>query len=283
MIKEYTTLSKIRKLPLLSNQGESSLVYKDNDTVIKVYNSLILELEKNIGLDTEKKILTAEPIAELPEITVPTSAIYDKKSNKFIASRIPYIDGVDYKHVDTTTTTDLKTLCNTHIRLENFLQKADKYRIVLPDYATLDNLIIDGDGNFHFIDYDGLVIKENKSFSVSSSIQTPLINTPKYYKDGFFTQELNIFSHYVVFFLDVVHANLTKIGQETPNGRITFDDFFECIGLEDYDIQNKIWKLFQPNRKNEYLGEDLVHLQENYNLQILGTYNGYTMKRLIKK
>lgn len=62
MIKEYKSLFEIKKLPLLSEQGESSVVYKDKDTIIKLYNPKLLNLEKNVGLDTERKILTARPI-----------------------------------------------------------------------------------------------------------------------------------------------------------------------------------------------------------------------------
>jgi len=284
MIKEYKSLSDITNLPLISNDGKTSTTYLDNNSVIKLYEPFILELEKEIEYNTERKILNAEPIIDLPEINTPISAIYDDETETFIASRTPYIEGIDFNHINTSTSTNLKKLCNIHIRLENFLKRADKHKIVLPDYASLDNLIIDKNGQFHFIDYDGIQTKDNRSLVVSSSINIPLIRNQKYRDNkGFFTSELNIFSHYVVFFLDVVHANLLTIGKITYDGEITFDDFFEYTGLDDYDIQNKIWKLFQPDKKNEYLEDDIIKIQENYKLILTGTYKNYQMKKLFRK
>lgn len=280
MTKEYKNLTEITELPLISSKGSTSTTYQDNDTTIKLYKPLFLELEKEVGHDTESKILEAEIITDLPEINVPISAIYDQETKEFIASRTKYIEGISFNDINTKTSTDLKRICNPHIYLENFLKRADKNNIVLPDYASLDNLIIDSDGQFHFIDYDGIQTKDKKSCVVSTSINTPLIRNPKYRNEnGFFTSELNILSHYAVFFLNVVHANLLTIG----TNNITFDDFFEFTGLDDYDIQNKIWKLFQPDKKNEYLEEDIIYIQENYKLVLTGTYKNYQMKKFIRK
>lgn len=283
MVKEYKNLEEILKLPVLNTEGKTSIVFKDKDSIIKLYEPTLLQIEKTIGLDTEKKILASHYISELPELNTPTSAIYDKRTNRFIASRSPYIEGKNYNQIYTDSLTDITKPCNLHIRLENFLQRADKYNIVLPDYGSLNNLIIDKNNNFHFIDYDGIQINEHRSLAVSSSISTPLIQTSKYYNNNFFTPELNILSHYVILLLDIVNANLLTVGKKTPNGVITLDDFFNTIGLDNYDIQNKIWKLFQQNKKNEYLGEDLINLQENYKTVILGKYKNYPLKRLVRK
>ena len=64
---------------------------------------------------------------------------------------------------------------------------------------------------------------------------------------------------------------------------MSFDLFFYLTGIDDYDIQNKIWKLFQPNQKNEYLGEDIMHILETYRVEIIGEYQGMKLKRLARK
>ena len=289
-MKEFIRLNTLSKLPIISSEGETSVILKDNDTVIKLFDPMILQLEKTVGLDTEKKVLEAKKYTDLPELNVPTSAIYDINTKNFIATRSAYLKGRNYNQINSDYFT-LTESCNLHIRLEDFLKRCDKHNIVLPDYTSLDNLIFEpneqgnfnSQGNFHFIDYEGVQTVGNKSMSVSSSIMIPLIDTPKYINDNYFSQELNIFSHYMLFFLDALHADLKTIGTKTPNGILTFDAFFYIIGLDDYDIQQKVWKLFQANHKNEYLGDDLIRLQEEYEVQTVGYYNGTNLKRLKRK
>ena len=289
-MKEFVDLNTLTKLPIISSEGETSVILKDKDTVIKLFDPMILQLEKTVGLDTEKKVLEAKKYTDLPELNVPTSAIYDVNTRNFIATRSPYLEGRNYNQINSDYFTLIES-CNLHIRLEDFLKRCDKHSIVLPDYTSLDNLIFEpneqgifnSECNFHFIDYEGVQTIGNKSMSVSSSIMIPLIDTPKYIKNNYFSQELNIFSHYMLFFLDALHADLKTIGTKTPNGIITFDVFFHIIGLYDYDIQQKVWKLFQKNQKNENLGDDLIKLQEEYEVETIGYYNGTNLKRLRRK
>ena len=284
MKKEYLNLYDIEKLPLISDDSETSKIFRDGETVIKLYNPLFLIFEKGAEINTEKRILTAENYSDLPEINIPISGIYDEHSGNLIAARYQYIDGKSYNDFELDPA-DLSGFCNLHSRLENFLKRADKNNIILPDYCSLDNLIFDHENDFHFIDYEGMQIGEYRCLTISSSIMMPIVETKKYFNecDYSYTKELNILSHYMLFFLDAFRADLKSIGMVTPNGKITIDDFFNFIGLDDYDIQNKIWKLFQKDKKNEYLGDDLIRLQENYNLKIIGTCQGQHVKRLVRK
>ena len=290
IMKQYMSLNKITELRPISDEGETSVVFRDGDSVIKLFNPMILQMEKWVGLNTEKKVLEAKKYDDLPELNVPTKAIYDIKDSSFIASRSPYLEGKNYNNINSNFF-ELAKLCNLHFRLEDFLKRCDKHQIVLPDYTSLDNLIfepnesgkVDVDNNFHFADYEGIQTIGNKSMSVSSSIMIPLIDTPKYINNHYFSQELNVFSHYVLFFLDILHADLKAIGRKTPLGEMTFDIFFQTIGLDDYDIQQKIWKLFQANQKNEYLGNDIFRLCDKYDVENLGSYNGTIIKRLKRK
>ena len=55
------------------------------------------------------------------------------------------------------------------------------------------------------------------------------------------------------------------------------------IGLDDYDVQNKVWKLLQDNKQNEFLGEDVFRIAENYDLLAIPIAKNTYIKRLIKK
>ena len=61
-MKEFVDLNTLTKLPIISSEGETSVILKDKDTVIKLFDPMILELEKTVGLDTEKKVLEAKKI-----------------------------------------------------------------------------------------------------------------------------------------------------------------------------------------------------------------------------
>lgn len=62
---------------------------------------------------------------------------------------------------------------------------------------------------------------------------------------------------------------------------VTLDEIFSIINLNDSDIQQKVWKLFQPEIANEFLGNDLYKLAEKYKL-VMPFPNAPT-KMLIKK
>ena len=111
-----------------------------------------------------------------------------------------------------------------------------------------------------------------------------LIFTKKYFSaDNSFTEELNIYSQYVLFFLDLLHSDITGIGRMTPVGRITYDMLFAAMGLDDYDLQNKIWKLFQQNIKNEFLEDDKYTILDKYDIKVVGKQNGIEARRLVRK
>ena len=47
---------------------------------------------------------------------------------------------------------------------------------------------------------------------------------------------------------------------------MTLDDIFSIINLDDVDIQQKVWKLYQSDQSNEFLEEDLYRIAEEYKL-----------------
>ena len=161
---------------------------------------------------------------------------------------------------------------------------------MFPDFSNYDNLIVSNKKltkrKLTLIDYEGIQIANHPATDVSKLLvpfsphKTKLIFTPKYINKLFFTQELNIYSEYALFFADLLNISIAEFGIDTTYENRTLEDFFKIIGLKDYDLQNKIWKLFQQNEKNEFLGDDKYKLLEEYNIQSI---KGTNIKRLIKK
>lgn len=284
MIKEFKNYNDIIKLPIVSNNGATSTTFLEDKSIIKLYNMFSILVEMQLGMNTEEKILSAQETVDLPEINFPQSAIYTADTKKFIASRYNFIEGQAIKHLHFGI--DLEKYCDLHLKLEDFLKRADKHHIVLSDYASLDNIIIDKEGNIHFIDYEGMQIGKHKTATASRIIaELPVFHRPKYTtNDCYFTKEVNILSWYIGFFLNTLNLNLSDIGKKTVDGtKITLDSFFKTAGIDNPDIQHKIWKLLNPKQKNEYLGDDLLILKENYKLKTIKLDNGYQHKQFIQK
>ena len=73
----------------------------------------------------------------------------------------------------------------------------------------------------------------------------------KYYdfETGLFTKEIDIKSAIFLYFVDVFGINLASVNRLNPyTGQIvTLDEIFSIINLQDVDIKQKVWKLYQQS------------------------------------
>ncbi len=148
------------------------------------------------------------------------------------------------------------------------------------------NIRITPNDEVYFLDFDGLQIKNMPAIGYSDFMGTPNeVCTPKYYnfENGLFTPEIDIKSAIFLYFVDVFGAYLTAVNHIDGNTgeMITLDKIFSLINLQDASIQQKVWKLFQENVPNEFLGDDLYRLAEDYKLMPSPDYEG--LKRLVRK
>lgn len=60
---------------------------------------------------------------------------------------------------------------------------------------------------------------------------------------------------------------------------ISIEYLFHIIGLDNPDIQQKVWKLFCSNQSNEYLEKDMELILDTYKITIESNEN----KRLVIK
>ena len=277
------------KIKKIINHNNKSIIYLlENGTVLKLYNTKLLEMLKRVGIDHEKKILDAKEITKVPEIITPKKAVYENKT--FIGYTMPRVLGEDFNtHDDNLSISERENLLyyiRQHLQLEDIVKRANQEEIIFPDLCTCDNILINGN-KISFIDYDGLQIKNHRVDAISTSLGEP----SQYFKNrkyttanGLFTKELDKKSLIILFFLSAFNINLNKIGTNAMGHIITLDDIFDIIGLEDYDIMNKVWKIFNDKETNEFLGDDLYHLYEEYQLKVIAQVaNNQYIKKLIKK
>ena len=299
MKKEYVDIREIFQKPIF-NSGNTSCIYRDGDYILKIYNSFYLDISKINNIDIEQKILSAKKIETIPEIEVPVSALYDINTKCFVGIKSNFIKGITYDNF-IKENREYESIIKDYDYFEDIFKRAEKESIVFPDFANSKNIMVAKDKNnnktIKLIDYDSIQIGEFPSMTHATALDPTINNsalmlkeeidskylifTPKYRKGDLFTQELNIYSEYVSFFLDLLNINISQIEQPMPflNSILTFDMFFQIIGLDDHDIQNKVWKLFRQNKKNEYLGDDKYTILEKYDIKPAGMCNRLVRKR----
>lgn len=275
------------RIPFVTTQTAQLYHMKDGQ-ILKVFSPTYLDILSSIHIDMEKKILDADKGSTVSEIIQPSAAFYSSDNKRFIGYSLPPAKGVDFNQYTGSLShqdqTDLYRYALIHSKIEDPVKKSSN--IVFPDLCTCDNIFVDDNQNIQFIDYDGLQVDEHKTIAVSTSLGDPRQYLgSKYVKDFAFTKELDKKSLTILYFLDTFHADLNKVGcvEPTTGKRVTLDDFFQCIQLDDWDVMEKVWKLFQNNKENEYLGEDVFRIADNYQLHTIPVTNKDYIKVLTKK
>lgn len=254
-----------------------------------MFNPNFLFDQKLGGIDIEAKILDAVELKHSPEIIVPNYAAYDN-CGRFLGYNCDPAKGIDYNtyydNLSIKQHCDLISFATIHSRIESVIKKNPN--IVFPDLCTVDNIFIDANKNVSFIDYDGLQVGKHRSVSISTNLGNPkqYIFKPKYFnRQILFTKELDKKSLIMLYFTSVFNIDLNKVGTIDPfDGKpITLDDVFSILNLDDPDLCHKVWKLFQDNQPNEYLGNDMFRIADKYDLKVLRKVGDFYYKCLEKK
>lgn len=268
----------------VSKRCEDTIIIKlPNGELLKILDDKLLKIISNTGYNLETRLNEVKNLTGFTNFPWPTIMLEEEDIVK--AYIMPYIWGVDFTDYYENIF-DLMSYANIHSQIENNIKDGNNLGIVFPDLCTTENIRITPDGKVFFIDYDGLQIKEMPAVGFSDFLGTPSeVLKTKYYDDksGLFTKELDIKSAIFLYFVDVFGINLAAVNRINPEtGRITtLDDIFSIINLEDENIQQKVWKLFQPSIPNEFLGDDIYKLAEHYKLAT--PFPNAPIKMLIKK
>jgi len=282
----------INKTQKLLNRGEfSSIILLKNGNVLKLYDERAIPLFKLIGYDVEQILLASEQYKIDPKIKKPIELIY--KNNEFCGYVMERAKGISFNErndcLKPKDRSDLYTYARLHNNIEQLIKNSKD--IVFPDLLTCDNIFVDKNLGIELIDFDGFQVGNNKTVGMSTSLgnENKIMASSKYYDKptGLFTKELDIKSLIYLYFLDVFNLDLNKIGLRNPfDGKIvTIDYLFGYLNLDDYDLMHKVWKLFQENEQNEYLGDLVFDIAERYNMTAIKAPvdKGIYIKKLTKK
>ena len=268
---------------ILKRCQDTTIIQLSNGELLKILDDELLESLSNTGFGLGERLNEVPNLSKSFNFALPTRKL---ESNGIVNSyTMPYIPGVDFTDYYENIF-DLMSYANIHSQIENNIKDGNKLGIVFPDLCTTENIRITDEGKVVFIDYDGLQIKEMPAVGLSTFLGKieELLNNKYYdFETGLFKKEIDIRSAIFLYFVDVFGINLGSVNRiNLETGRvITLDEIFSIINLQDLDIQQKVWKLYQPSIPNEFLGDDLYKLAEKYKL--VEPFPNAPMKKLVKR
>lgn len=310
--QEILNPEKINGIKTFNPQTESTIYWYDNpQTLLKIvpYHHL------NPTIEEEEKIKYADRCSDLKELLKPTSLIYRSSisSTNYMGYTMPYLPTIIPYHEYLKTLSDGKDLykmAELHTKLETLLEKCSTNKdkagnscpIVLPDLLSCGNLQIiphqslnssEQDINkveYQLIDYDGIQIGPYQTLFQSTDLESFSVGgtknkehkypESKYFNSSncLFTSNINSLSSIILYFLSTINSRVTRIGEY-----ISFEEYFDMTGIDDYDIQDKIWTLYQP-KDNEFLGREILeNIAETYKVKTLGRVKDLEIRKFERK
>ena len=90
----------------------------------------------------------------------------------------------------------------------------------------------------------------------------------------------------MLYFSLVFNVGLQNIGRSvSPNHRMTLDDVFSALAIDDVELYEKVSRVFDYHVPNEYLGDTVFRIADEYDLKVdpVPIQAGCYEKRLVKK
>jgi len=289
MKKQTLSNEYLQSLKLLTSNEFSQIFITKEGEIVKLFTPFYLNIYYNVvNVNLEAKLLNKDKNYISEEINKPNTIFYSRKGMA-VGFKMKPAQGINYnyfiKKLSPQEEIDLPRLNNIHKNLEHIIKKNED--IVFPDICTLDNIFIDSKDQIELIDYDGMQIGKYKAIEISTTLDERKNNyyIPKYWQKELFTKNLDIKSLIVTYFLTVFHIDLNQVGVISPftHNPITLDETFYIVGLDDYEIMDKVSKIFNGNVDNVYLEDSYDKLSKDYNLEIHPISQNAYIKRLVRK
>lgn len=208
----------------------------------------------------------------------------------FIGYTVAKVDGVSLD--DTLSeSSDLDFISSLIIKLSEEVRKANKEGVNFPDLGNASNVMIErGTGKIKFIDYDGLQVFDQPSYSISNLISpstNPYFDSAKYRskKTGIVESNLDKASLYALFLYYSTKTLMSRFkhGDYVVSGRKisikdeAIDRYCSEIGVIDTSMQEDIHTIYSP-RTNNYPDTSIKRLVRDYRLEKKGDTNTFIKK-----
>lgn len=277
MEKMKLTMESLSGSILLSSDFDGNLYRLSDGSILKLFNAVYLDSYKRQNIDLKEKMLQVENIHH-PRIIVPDKmCCMDDDVVGYIRRDVSGRSFTEFFSSESDNDkVNLYRYALIHHNLESVVEECSD--IVFPCLCDETGIYLEQDFKPYFVNFEELQHGTFRAGRVSKKLGLRTdSNDSRYLSDGLFTKNLDKMSSIYLYFLNTFNVDLSKI-DSTSVGEV-----FNRLGLKDDDICHKVWSLFDKDYDNDFLGDDVFRIAEEYDMRVVFNTRKTCVKRLVKK
>lgn len=272
---ETILVESIKPKKIITNTLKGTVMELENGDILKLFGSIYDGEDYFIKL-LEKKIELLHSYNHISGIVIPKEKVFCEETGKFVGYTMDKTPGVSFpelhENLPLSKLRKISYLTELYLKIEEIVKKINENGIIVPDIATMNNIMVDDRKNMSLIDCDSWQVGPYMSLDISTLLGKQEQYGISKYTDpvtGLLKNNLDKKSLALMYFVTVpgilLEETIRKHGELlgfTTTQSIEY--IFAQLGLDDVDFQHKIWKMYQPDGDNEYIGDDVRRISENY-------------------
>lgn len=251
-------------------KGKRASIYFLNDKFLAKRFNHLTSREK---YDKEARYDLSKEFTDLEYVSLPYDILETEKGFcGYIEKVIPdYFSGNiehfgDYAN-DNKYSLTLEEITDYILKVANMVEACHKHEIIIPDLAS--------DGNVQFnkvtkdvwiLDYQDMQVKNIKTSYHSSFIENdPVINLDKYYYNGLWTPNIDLYTLAIRYFYYATKINM-------PNASLTGhkpEEYLALVGISDTYFAESLRRLYNPDQDNLDIRDAIIELNQKYTISTL--------------
>lgn len=277
MEKMKLTMESLSGSILLSSDFDGNLYRLSDGSILKLFNAVYLDSYKRQNIDLKEKMLQVETIHH-PRIIVPDKmCCMDDDVVGYIRRDVSGRSFTEFfSNESDNDKVNLYRYALIHHNLESVVEECSD--IVFPCLCDETGIYLEQDFKPYFVNFEELQHGTFRAGRVSKNLGLRTdSNDSRYLSDGLFTKNLDKMSSIYLYFLNTFNVDLSKF-DSTSVGEV-----FNGLGLKNDDICHKVWSLFDKDYDNDFLGDDVFRIAEEYDMRVVFNTRTTCVKRLVKK
>lgn len=277
MDKVQFTMNNLSGNMLLSSLFDGNLYRLSDGSVLKLFNAVYWDFYKREIIDMKEKMLHADTIHH-PRIVVPDKmcCVDDYVAGYIRRDVSGRIFSDVFSNESDSDKVNLYRYALIHHNLESVVEECSD--IVFPCLCDGTGIYLEQDFKPYFVNFEELQHGTFRAGRVSKKLGLRTdFNNSKYLSDGLFTKNLDKMSSIYLYFLNTFNVDLSK------HDSTSVGDVFNRLGLDDDDICHKVLRLFDKELDNDFLGDDVFRIAEEYDMRVVFNTRTTCVKRLVRK
>lgn len=272
---EIITLENIKPKEIITNTSKGTVIELQNGDVLKLFGELYSDSDFLMKL-IEDKVELLQSYNHISGIVVPKQKVFSDETGMFVGYIMDKTAGIAFpelhENLPLSKLRKLNYLTELYLKIEEIIKTVNANGIIVPDLGTMYNIMIDEKKDMRLIDCDSWQVGPYIALEISSLLgEQEQYGASKYTdpKTGLLKTNLDKKSLALIYFVTVAGLLLEQTIRNQQsilklNTTQALEMIFNQLELDDVDFQHKIWKLYQQNEENEYIGDDVRRISENY-------------------